>query len=191
MDAQLPLTIVVWNRARQTDNSRDHWMRSEWTARASRTAVVWVGLCAIPAAVDLRASAVRDTSVVSLRSIRVESDSQDGMSKVVIEANGVLPEPTSEALVDPPRIYLDFTDTLPPRTLEPSLSSAVVARVRVAEHSASPLVTRVVVDLNKPSAYRIDPSAREKGRVVVIIGAPRSTDARIANTIAPPVQQQA
>lgn len=165
-------------------------MRCEWTARASRTAVVWVGLCAIPAAVDLPASAGRDTSV-SLRSIRVESDTSDGTSKVVIEANGGLPEPTSEALVDPPRIYLDFTDTLAPRTLEPSLSSAVVARVRVAEHSTSPLVTRVVVDLNKPSVYRIDSSARTQGRVVVIIGAPRSADARIANTTAPAVREPA
>ncbi len=112
------------------------------------------------------------TSASSLRSIRVEPAGQDGTTRVIIESNDVLPDPGGEALTDPPRIYLDFNGISPLRTVDPISPNPVVARVRVAEHSASPLVTRVVIDLIEAAAYRIDTSARARGRVVVIIGGP-------------------
>jgi len=105
-----------------------------------------------------------------LSDVRVEPIDQNGVTRVVIEANGALPEPTSGIALNPPRIYLDFIDVLPLRTFEPVSPNAIVARIRVAEHSASPLVTRVVVDLIKESPYRIDASSRPQGRVVVLLG---------------------
>src|SRR5206468_11227298 len=55
----------------------------------------------------------------TLRVIRVES-AKDGPTTVVIEGNGALPEPSSGAPLNPPRIYLDFSNVL---------SSATVQRV--------------------------------------------------------------
>ena len=93
---------------------------------------------------------------------------------MVIEGNGALPEPASEALLNPPRIYLDFSDVLSNATVQPVVPNPVVSRIRVAQHSASPLVTRVVLDLIRSTTYRIDSSARSQGRVVVVLGVPGS-----------------
>jgi hypothetical protein len=111
-------------------------------------------------------------SSVSLRSVRVEPPGPDGTTRVIIEANGMLPESRGEALANPPRIYLDFMEVVPPRTIDAVSPNPVVARIRVAEHTASPLVTRVVIDLIKEAQYRTDFSGRAQGRVVVIIGTP-------------------
>ena len=124
-------------------------------------------------------------SLVSLRSVRVEPTEQSGGTRVVIEANGALSEPTSGTAFNPPRIYLDFIDVLPLRTVEPVSPNSVVARIRVAEHSASPLVTRVVVDLVNESQYRVDSSASAQGRVIVIIGTTPPRQVSAANVKAP------
>jgi AMIN domain len=125
-------------------------------------------------------------SLVSLRSVRVEPIEQSDGTRVVIEANGALSEPTSGTAFNPPRIYLDFIDVLPLRTVEPVSPNSVVARIRVAEHSASPLVTRVVVDLINESQYRVDSSASAQGRVIVIIGTTPPRQVSAAN-VKPPV----
>jgi hypothetical protein len=93
---------------------------------------------------------------------------------VVIEGSGALPEPASGALLNPARIYLDLSDVLSNATVQPVVPNPVVSRIRVAQHSASPLVTRVVLDLIRSTTYRIDSSARSQGRVVVVLGVPGS-----------------
>jgi len=147
-------------------------------ARVSRTGViVLVGMSLlVPANARLAGSkdpALRLSDVrveLRLSHVRVEPTDQNRVTRVVIEANGALPEPTSGLALNPPRIYLDFIGVLPLRTVEPVSPNAAVARIRVAEHSASPLVTRVVVDLIEESQYRIDASRRAQGRVVVLLG---------------------
>ena len=106
----------------------------------------------------------------AVRSVRLDKASPPGTATVVVESNGgPLPEPESGAPLNPPRIYLDFAGVLATTVVQPE-SDPIVSRIRVAEHTASPLVTRVVVNLNKPMPYRIDASARTQGRVVLIIG---------------------
>ena len=112
----------------------------------------------------------------SIRSVSLGATSQPGTAIVVVESNGPLPEPESGAALNPPRIYLDFTDVLPIRTVQPE-ADPIVSRIRVAEHAASPLVTRVVVDLHTSLPYRIDASGRAQGRVLLIIG-PADTPTR-------------
>jgi AMIN domain len=121
----------------------------------------------------------------ALRSVRVEPTDGNGETRVVIEANGALPEPTNGTALSPPRIYLDFINVFPLRTVEPLSPNSVVARIRVAEHGASPLVTRVVVDLMKESQYRIDASAHAQGRVIVIIATTPPPNISTAN-VKPP-----
>jgi hypothetical protein len=120
---------------------------------------------------------------ISLRSARVEPVDPEGTTRVIIEANGALPELSSGTAANPARIYLDFPDVTPLRTVEPVSPNPVVARIRIAEHSAIPLVTRVVIDLIKEAHYRIDVSGRTQGRVVVIIGAPPAPQPRAANPV--------
>ena len=109
-----------------------------------------------------------------IRSVRTET-AKDGSTTIVVEATAALPEPSAGvAATPPPRIYLDFTDVLPELNLQPVAPTDTVKAVRVAEHSASPLVTRVVINLVKATAYRVDSSARAQGRVAVVLGAPSS-----------------
>jgi len=113
-----------------------------------------------------------------IRLVRTETG-KDGLTTVVIEATAALPEPSSGvAATPPPRIYLDFTDVLPDLNLQPIVPTPAVKAVRVAEHSATPLVTRVVINLVKASTYRVDSSARSQGRIAVVLGGPPSEGAK-------------
>lgn len=104
---------------------------------------------------------------------------------MVVESNGgPLPEPESGAPLNPPRIFLDFAGVLAASILQPE-SDPIVSRIRVAEHTASPLVTRVVVTLNKSMPYRIDASARARGRIVLIIGGSQARTPPAANPPGP------
>ena len=135
------------------------------------------GQSAIPRAArsqEPTASSQPRTNVqLTLRGIRVESTT-GGSTTVVIEGNGALPEPMSGAPLNPPRIYLDFNDVLSNATVQSVAPNPVISRIRVALHSASPLITRVVIDLITATTYRIDSSARSQGRVVVVLGVPGS-----------------
>jgi hypothetical protein len=132
-------------------------------------------------------SSSRKITQSALRSVRVEPANQEGATRVVIEGNGPLPEPASGAPVKPPRIFLDFTDVLPPGAVDPVSPNPLVSRIRIAPHSASPLVTRVVLDLIKETPYRVDSSARAQGRVIVILGAAQSQASKpVSPPLAPP-----
>ena len=124
----------------------------------------------------------------TLRAVSVVP-SPNGMT-VVIEANASLPQPESGSVASRPRIYLDFTDVLPgevaPAAAPPN--NPLVRRVRVAEHSSSPLVTRVVIDLTRAAAYRIDSSGATHGRIVVLLdpALPAAPTAQPSRPIQPP-----
>ena len=132
---------------------------------------VQIGVFALVLWLDLAPDHLRQGSTVTIRSVRVELPDQAEVAAIVIEANGALPEPASGRASDPPRIYLDFPDVLPLRVVQPVAPNPLLARIRVAQHSASPLVTRLVLDLIQDTTYRIDVSARTEGRVVVLVRA--------------------
>jgi hypothetical protein len=94
------------------------------------------------------------------------------MTTVILEADGPLPEPPSEALDGPPRVYLDLKGVRPAAVGVAGEPDSLVRRTRVAVHSADPLVTRVVIDMVTAAPYRIDASRREQGRLVVVFGVP-------------------
>jgi hypothetical protein len=103
--------------------------------------------------------------IQTIRSVTV-TPSKDGAT-VVIEASGPLAQPSSGLANDPPRIYIDFIDVLPGQPIQPVSENPYVRRVRVAEHNATPLITRVVIDLTRKATYRIDSSTAQQGRVTV------------------------
>ena len=69
----------------------------------------------------------------------------------------------------PPRLFLDFRDV---RSGVPSVipvELGPIERVRVAPNSRTPLVTRVVLDLRWPAAYRIETSETNERELRVIV----------------------
>ncbi len=147
---------------------------AEPTRRALLATLVLVALSQTWLVTDASGQAARKAAQPSLRTVRL-SQVENDVATVVVESSGALPEPVSGVSTSPPpRVYLDFTDVLPTSDIGPVAPNPIVTRIRVAPHSADPLITRVVINLSKAIPYRIDASARSQGRILVILGAQAS-----------------
>jgi hypothetical protein len=118
----------------------------------------------------LFAQEMRGPGETVLRLIRVVASDADGPTSVVLEADGPLPDPTSDLIDGPPRVYLDLQGVTMSPTVTRTGRDTRILRVRVGRHSDNPLVTRVVLDLSNLSPYRIDATGRAEGRLVVVLG---------------------
>jgi hypothetical protein len=128
---------------------------------------------------------------ISLSAVRVTTGPAGPV--VSIAADGPLPSPTVGVLDNPDRIYLDLrgVTTAASRT---TAAGDVIARVRVALHSAAPPVTRIVIDLVRPVGHSVDLSRRLSGTIEVSLRAaaetpslpPAAPPARIPSPTAPP-----
>ena len=87
---------------------------------------------------------------------------------VVITGVGALPAPTVGVLHAPERIYLDLAG-VSTRALRVQGDGDLVASVRIAQHDLTPLVARVVLDLNRASRYSVNSAARESGRIEIAL----------------------
>ncbi len=128
---------------------------------ASLFVVMLAGLTSARAAEQPAATVIRGIQIIE----------EGGVTHVIIDANGPLPLPLSEPLNDPPRIFLDLAGVSPrvrATTLAPK--GAVVSRVRVAQFSLNPQVTRVVLDLLRVESFRVDVDAHQSGRIRVLVG---------------------
>lgn len=77
--------------------------------------------------------------------------------------------PSVQTAVHPDRIVLDFPGTGNSADFENvAVNSGGVRRVRTAQHSAHPLVTRVVIELDQINGYKV----RSDGNVVTVIVGP-------------------
>jgi AMIN domain-containing protein len=112
------------------------------------------------------AAATTLSAQTTLRSIGASTVADEAV--VTIEASGALPAPTVGALDGPPRIFLDFAGVRPATNGLAQTRDPRVRRVRVAVFSASPLVTRVVIDLVAVLPHRVELAT---GRAMVFIGA--------------------
>ncbi len=91
-------------------------------------------------------------------------------SAVTVRAAGPLPLPVVGVLDGPPRIYLDFAGVRLPSGVTAAWHDSRLRGVRLAQHTKAPLVLRVVIDLRRPTTYRIDASGRAGGTIVVLLG---------------------
>ncbi|HEY7055450.1 MAG TPA: AMIN domain-containing protein [Vicinamibacterales bacterium] len=111
---------------------------------------------------------------------------------VVMQADGAISAPTVGVTQEGrPRIYLDFVGLLPAESGAAPDDQSIVRRVRVGLHSDSPRVTRVVIDLARPAAYRVEP-AQDPARFVLTISAaapPGQPSLNRAETAAAPVSR--
>lgn len=109
---------------------------------------------------------------------------------VVLEGNGTLTPSNVELTKESPyRLVLDFQGVSSNVKATTPVGNDLVDRVRVARHSATPLVTRVVIDLKRPVPYRLDQS--ENGLAVVLGAAaepkPEPTEPAPAPAVEPAV----
>ncbi len=112
-----------------------------------------------------------------LKAISVSVTPGAEQTAVMLEADGPLPAPRSGALDNPPRIYIDLQGVVPAPDVARDGTAPLVRRTRVALYASTPLTTRVVVDLATSMPYRVDSSARESGRLTILIG----------NSVTPPI----
>jgi len=121
-------------------------------------------------------------SQTSLRTVRVAAEG--GATVVTLVADGALPQPTVGVLPDPPRIYLDFRDVTTATDGTRAGADLLVRGVRVAVNQPQPLVTRVVIDLVRPSPHRIDAGLRDRGQLTIVVGVPTAVPVAPAPRIA-------
>jgi type IV pilus assembly protein PilQ len=99
----------------------------------------------------IAAMAIPAASVISsVRTVR-----EDGALSVILEGNGRLAAKNIE-LAAGNRLYLDFDGVKPAVPAVTAFGQAPVERVRVALNSREPLMTRVVIDLDREVAHRVE-----------------------------------
>ena len=79
-----------------------------------------------------------------------------GRTTVTLTANGALtPSNISEPAGKPRRLVIDFAD-VSAQSATQDVSSPLVRKVRVSVNSRSPLVTRVVIDIDERATYHVE-----------------------------------
>ena len=126
-------------------------------------------------AASMAPAVVARAVATELRAVRA-SRSGDEVT-VTIVGNGPLKATTVEEVQDmPPRVLLDFAGVAAGRTVPAvvGVNQADVTRVRVATNSLEPLITRVVVDLERRLEYRVEAAGAESDEVRVVFAAASS-----------------
>jgi len=125
--------------------------------RAAAGLLVWAALCfPVPAACQ---------AVPSIRRMQVLSGR--GQVEIEIEASDRI-VPQTNVLTGPDRLIVDFVGAVPGAQLHnQTVNRGEVKSLRVGLFSSNPPVTRVVLDLNGPQAYKVFPSGRT---VIVKVG---------------------
>jgi type IV pilus assembly protein PilQ len=91
---------------------------------------------------------------------------------LTLRGNGTLPVASVEEAQDaPPRLVLSFAGVRPATTALTNVKKGLVDRVRVAANG-TPGSTRVVLEMSKQYAYRVQPDAVTGRNVVVTVGDP-------------------
>ncbi|MEO5824150.1 MAG: type IV pilus secretin PilQ [Vicinamibacteraceae bacterium] len=126
---------------------------------------------AMAAPVEATPAAPAATSAANRLTGVVVGTAPEGVT-LTLRGNGMLPVAEVEEAKDAPaRLVLTFPGVRPAATALTNVKKGVVDRVRVAGNG-TPGSTRVVVEMSKPYAYRVQPDAVNPRNVVVTIGDP-------------------
>jgi type IV pilus assembly protein PilQ len=99
----------------------------------------------------------------------IRATREEGDVLITIEGDGKLVASAVQVPdAAPPRLVLDFAGVAHKVPASTAVNAGLVRRVRVARNSASPLVTRMVVDLSGAFLYKVRPSADQRSLVVSI-----------------------
>lgn len=113
----------------------------------------------------LSCAAAQNTGTATVKSVTTAREGANLRVEVSLTAPVT---PSVETAANPDRILLDFADTTcNDNTRNVPVKANGVSRVRTGQHSTSPLVTRVVVDLDQAHPYTLK---LEGNRVVLTVG---------------------
>ena len=122
-------------------------------------------------------------------SVQAQAGGKDLVQKVSVVANNPLQlqiqttarvTPQAQIISGPERLVIDVPNAAPGPTLRNvAVQQAEVKQVRVSLLSMTPVVTRIVVDLDAPQSYRIVPN---QSGFVIILGADRSSTETLPGT---------
>jgi len=103
----------------------------------------------------------------ALTAIRVSREQDDVL--ITIDGDGKLVASAVQVPdAAPPRLVLDFAGVSHRVATTTAVNTGLVRRVRVARNSASPLVTRLVVDLSADFLYKVRPAPDQRSLVLTI-----------------------
>ena len=119
------------------------------------------------------------TNPSTLRQISVEGSDTHAVVTLGIESDGdggrALPGTLEEIVTPPFRLFIDLPNVIPGVASATPVHKGGVDRVRVGLNQSSPPVTRVVLDLSRRSAYRLEKDP-ESHTLRIIIGTPESSE---------------
>ena len=123
------------------------------------------------------------TNPSTLRQISVEGSDTHAVVTLDIESDGdgegdrgrALPGTLEEIVTPPFRLFIDLPNVIPGVASATPVHKGGVDRVRVGLNQSSPPVTRVVLDLSRRSAYRLEVDP-ESHALRIIIGTPESSE---------------
>src|SRR5579862_5429739 len=97
--------------------------------------------------------ATAQTGTTTLQSVSTVRDGDNLRVEITLSAPIM---PTNEAAVHPDRILLDLSGTASEAgSKNIKVNADGVRRIRIGTHSESPLITRVVIDLDQPHPYTV------------------------------------
>ena len=116
---------------------------------------------------------------------RVLAISAANATTVTLSGNGRLtPADVSETPDRPRRLVLDFPNVSSTARSQTAVDGPLVSRVRIAQNSREPLVTRVVMDVADGATYHVE-RAGTNGRDLAVIFEPPQTAATLLLAAAP------
>jgi type IV pilus assembly protein PilQ len=116
------------------------------------------GTAAAPAIAAPPPGAAKARNATTIQSVRALPDG----SGIALRGDGPLVASSIEEAKDlPPRVLLDFPEVSARVAAVTDVNVGDIKRVRVATNSRAPLVTRVVIDLARQLAYRVEEAGDE------------------------------
>ncbi|MFI5102892.1 MAG: AMIN domain-containing protein [Terriglobales bacterium] len=127
------------------------------------------------------ATAQSTAGTATVQNVTVARDGS-GLSVEVTLSSPV--QPSVETAVNPDRILLDLPGTITRGSTQKAVNTDGVRRIRMGQHSTTPPVTRVVLDLDQAHPYTMK---AEGNRIILTVGPALNANAGRSAAPAPPV----
>src|SRR5450755_1383491 len=127
------------------------------------------------------ATAQTAVGTATVQNVTVAPDASGARVEIILSSPV---QPSIETAVNPDRILLDFSGAVTNGNTQKSVNTEGVLRVRTGQHSTSPPVTRVVLDLDQAHSYTMK---TEGNRIIVVVGPALSTSKARSGEPASPV----
>jgi hypothetical protein len=127
------------------------------------------------------ATAQTAVGTATVQNVTVAPDASGARVEIILSSPV---QPSVQVAVNPDRILLDFPGTATNGNTQKAINTAGVVRVRTGQHSTSPPVTRVVLDLDQAHSYTM---STEGNRTIVVVGPPLSSSKGRSGRPASPV----